>query len=327
MYGTGPHRPSLTLAPVQIGDACPACGGPLAAWRSVPSAELALGPARYELHRCQRCGTAVTVGEHPPELHDTGAYRPGAPRLAGAVAPLLRSFDRRRLRMLGALVPPPASVLDAGAGRGRFVAGALAAGYQARGIEPSRRGVAAAAALGAPVEQVTIEAAIVDPGSLDAVTLWHVLEHLDDPGAALAAVATWLRADGVLLVGVPNLSSLQARVGGERWYHLDAPRHRVHFTPAGIEALLLAHGFTPVRTHHLLAEHNPFGMWQSLVSHFTTRPSYLYNLLKRNAPARSPDLAITALALPLAPVAAIVELGAGLARRGGTIAVLARRAR
>jgi SAM-dependent methyltransferase len=266
------------------------------------------------------------MGEALAEVHETGAYAPGAPRLARVAAPVLRAFDHQRLRMLSGLMPPPAQLLDAGAGRGRFVAGALAAGYLARGIEPARRGVTAAAALGAPVEQATIEAATIDPGSLDAVTLWHVLEHLDEPGAALHRLATWLRPAGVLLVGVPNLASLQARIGGERWYHLDVPRHRVHFTPAGLEDLLRAQGFTPVRTHHLLAEHNPFGMWQSLVSRFTAQPSYLYNLLKRNAPARSPDLAITALALPLAPVAAIAELAAGLARRGGTIVVLARRA-
>ena len=57
-------------------------------------------------------------------------------------------------------------------------------------------------------------------------------------------------------------------------------------------------------------------MWQSAVNRFTERPSYLYNLLKRNAPLASRDLAITALALPLAPVAAAAELAAGLARPG-----------
>jgi SAM-dependent methyltransferase len=312
---------------VHDGDVCPACGGPLVAWRSVPSSEPALGPARYELRRCRWCGSAVTAGDPPPELHETGAYAPGDPRLARAAAPVLEAFDRHRLRMLAALAPPPARLLDAGAGRGRFVAGARAAGYEASGIEPWWRGSSAPAASGVPVERATIAAAPVTPGSLDAVTLWHVLEHLDDPGAGLARIATWLAPDGVLLVGVPNLASLQAQVGGERWYHLDVPRHRVHFTPAGLDALLRAQGFTPLRTHHLLAEHNPFGMWQSLLSRLTTQPSYLYNLLKRNAPARSPDLAITILALPLAPAAALVELAAGLARRGGTIAVLARRAR
>jgi hypothetical protein len=55
----------------------------------------------------------------------------------------------------------------------------------------------------------------------------------------------------------------------------------------------------------------------------TKHPSYAFNLLKRNAPLRSPDLAITLLALPLLPLAALVELVAGTWRRGGTIAVVA----
>ena len=284
-----------------------------------------MGPEWYELRRCSRCGTAVTVGEAPPDAHDSGAYTAGDPRLARIAAPLLRAFDRQRLSMLRELAPPPARLLDAGAGRGRFVVDSVAAGYRARGIEPSMRGVRAAEAIGAPVKRAAIEDAALTAGSFDAVTLWHVLEHIDEPGPALARIGTWLRPDGVLLLGVPNLGSVQARIGGERWYHLDVPRHRVHYTPAGIEALLRAHRFAPVRTHHLLAEHNPFGMWQSAVSRLTTRPSYLYNLLKRNAPARSRDLMITGLALPLVPVAALAELAAGLVGRGGTIAVLARR--
>jgi hypothetical protein len=122
-----------------------------------------------------------------------------------------------------------------------------------------------------------------------------------------------------------NLASLQARIGSDRWYHLDVPRHRSHFTAAGLRALLWSHGFTVVRIHHVLFEHNPYGMWQSCVNRLTTNPSYLYNLLKRNAPMRSADLAITALVVPLAPLAAVAELVAGVIGHGGTIAVLARR--
>ncbi len=124
---------------------------------------------------------------------------------------------------------------------------------------------------------------------------------------------------------MPNLASLQARLGGERWFHLDVPRHRTHFTPDGLAALLAAHGFVVERTVQALAEHNPFGMWQSLASRLTRRPSYLYHLLKRSAPLDAGDLGLTLAALPLAPAAAALELLAGLGGRGGTIAVLARR--
>lgn len=286
-------------------------------------------PDPVTLLRCASCRSAVTATPAPADPHERGAYRAGTPRLAAGAEPLLRSFDRRRLALLGpalAGAATPARVLDAGAGRGRFVAVARAAGLDAAGLEPSRRGVdAARERYGVKLAQATIAQAQVAPSSVDAVTLWHVLEHTEDPGAALATVREWIRPGGAVLVAVPNLDSLQARIGGGRWFHLDVPRHRVHFTSAGLHALLRRQRLEPLRTHHVLAEHNWFGMWQSLVSRATRTPSYLYHLLKRNAPARSPDLAVTLLALPLAPPAAALELAAGLARRGGTIAVLARR--
>ncbi len=169
---------------------------------------------------------------------------------------------------------------------------------------------------------------MVEPGSLDAVTLWHVLEHLDEPRDALARIAPWLEPGGDVLVAVPNLASIQASIGGERWYHLDVPRHRVHFTADGLVELLVATGFRPCRISRFSLEYGPFGMWQSLVSRTTHHPSYLYNLLKRNVPLDGHDLALTAAAVPLAPFAAMAELLAGLlASRGGAIAVTARRVR
>jgi 2-polyprenyl-3-methyl-5-hydroxy-6-metoxy-1,4-benzoquinol methylase len=266
----------------------------------------------------------VTIGDAGPELHDTGAYGGGTPRLHRLARPILAAFDRRRLHLVGELVAPGARLLDVGAGRGRFVVAASQAGYAASGFEPSVRGSAAAAELGAHVARAGIEDAQIGQATVDAVTLWHVLEHLDEPGPALDRIRAWIRTGGGIVVGVPNLASLQARIGGERWYHLDVPRHRIHFTPAGVHTLLHAHGFEIVRTEHVLAEHNPFGMWQSILSRVTEHPSYLYNLLKRNAPLRSTDLPITLAGLTLVPVAAALEFGAALVRRGGTIAVLAR---
>ena len=303
---------------------CPACGGPLVAWGAAPAAEEDLGAVA--LARCAACGTGVTLGAVPPDAHEAGDYAPGAPRGATLAAPVLRAFDRRRLALLRRAMPPPARLLDVGAGRGRFVAAARAAGYDAAGIEPGARGVAAAReAYGVVLARAGVEDAAVRAGSLDAVSLWHVLEHVEDPAAALGTLRGWLAPGGVLLLGVPDLDSWQARLAGPRWYHLDLPRHRTHFTARGLEALLAASGFEVEAATHVLAEHNPLGMWLAGVSRLTRRPSYLYHLLKRNAPARSPDLLVTLAALPLLPLAAALELLAGLLRRGGTVAVTARR--
>jgi len=315
----------MELGDVAAPAACPACGGQLAAWQRAPAAEA--GADAVALARCDGCRSAVTLDPVAPDAHESGDYAPGAPRGAGLAAPLLRAFDRRRLALLRPVMPPPARLLDVGAGRGRFVATARSAGYLARGLEPSARGVAAAReAYGIALERAGIAEARVDSGSVDVLSLWHVLEHVEDPGAALRTLRGWLAPGGALLVGVPNLASWQARLAGPRWYHLDLPRHRTHFTPAGLTALLRDSGFAVERSHHVFAEHNPLGMWLAGVSRLTRRPSYLYHLLKHNAPARSPDLLVTVLALPFAPVAAALELLAGLARRGGTLAVVARAA-
>jgi SAM-dependent methyltransferase len=259
----------------------------------------------------------VTVG--PAARPDAYESSP-APRLAGAAGPILSRFDGVRLALLG---PPRGTLLDIGAGRGRFVASARAAGWSASGIEPSARGVEAARSVyGLELERASLADA---SGTYDAISMWHVLEHLDDPGGALARVASLLPAGGVLLVGVPNLASVQARVGRGRWFHLDLPRHRTHFTPAGLRSLLERHGFTVEREQHALLEHNPFGLWQTLANCVTRTPSWLFNALKRNAPLAHPDALITLVLLPLVPLCVVTEALFGRAGRGGTIAVVARR--
>jgi SAM-dependent methyltransferase len=57
------------------------------------------------------------------------------------------------------------------------------------------------------------------------VSLWHVLEHLPDPWGALRAVAKALHPGGILIMATPNPDSLQFRIFGPYWFHLDAPRH------------------------------------------------------------------------------------------------------
>jgi SAM-dependent methyltransferase len=296
---------------------CPACGGEATTWLTAPGFEPA-DTARYEIARCASCGSGITQGPEPaPDAYSSGIYTPERPprlpRLVGLRRKIGVLLPLRALRRSG--VRPPAHVLDAGAGTGGLVAALAAKGYEAEGIDTSPRG-----------ENVR-RASILEyeTGNRDAVVLWHTLEHVADPHAVVARVASWLRPGGVVLVAAPNLGSLQARIAGREWFHLDLPRHRTHFTQAGLRACMRGAGIEPGRTWHLVPEHNFHGMWFALLTRLGMTPGFPFHALKRNVPLRARDLALVALAGPLLlPVAVVLELAACAARRGGTIVMAGR---
>jgi 2-polyprenyl-3-methyl-5-hydroxy-6-metoxy-1,4-benzoquinol methylase len=75
-------------------------------------------------------------------------------------------------------------------------------------------------------------------GSFDAITMWHVLEHVHQLDAYMQQLKALLKADGKLLIAVPNYTSVDARVFGPKWAAYDVPRHLYHFSPASMRHLL-----------------------------------------------------------------------------------------
>lgn len=309
---------------------CVACSRPTAPWRTASASDARLSTrARYRLVRCAACGTAAIADEEraieEATLYTAGTYgRPGA--LERLIEPLRQLIDRDRLRLIGPL-PPHADVLEIGAGDGRLLAALARRGHRVAGIEPAAPFAARARERGMDVEAVAIEDATRPASSCDVVVLWHVLEHLDDPVAALARAHGWLRADGRLVVAVPNLASWQARLGGDRWFHQDVPRHLTHFTPAGLRSLLERRGFRVVRVRQLMLEHNALGMWQTLLNRITRERDVAFRLLKRarSEHGAADPLLTVALGVIAMPFAVGLEALAALCGRGGTMVVLATR--
>jgi SAM-dependent methyltransferase len=156
-------------------------------------------------------------------------------------------------------------VLDVGCGAGYFVREAIKAGYAAEGVEFSPE----AAEFGRrhwnlPITVGDAQGLGYPDDAFDAVTLWHVLEHLSHPAEMLGTVHRLLRDDGVLILAVPNFASLQARVFKARWYHLEVPRHLYHFDPASLRALLARKGFRVEWESHDSTEHNWAGILGSV---------------------------------------------------------------
>ncbi len=101
-------------------------------------------------------------------------------------------------------------------------------------------------------------------GLFRVITMFHVLEHLPDPGAYLAAAHKLLGPDGRLVVQVPNAGSWQFRVLGKRWNGLDIPRHLNDFRAEDLRLILERNGFAVVREKHFSWRDNPAGLATSL---------------------------------------------------------------
>jgi len=168
---------------------------------------------------CPSCSTLVSVRRAAP---DPGRVRDEAADLYGAnyffeharalghpdLAERARSDLSERcehwLRALLGLRPPPATTLELGCASGAFVALLTGAGYAATGQELSPAIAALARqTFGVPVLAGPIEEQQLAHGSVDALILLDVLEHLHDPLRVLGAALPALRGDGLLLLQLP----------------------------------------------------------------------------------------------------------------------------
>jgi hypothetical protein len=96
------------------------------------------------------------------------------------------------------------------------------------------------------VRQGTLGDVALEPEAYAAVSFRHSLEHVVDPVGDLTTVRRALAPGGLALVTVPAFDSGQARRFRSRWYHLDLPRHRTHFTRLGLVEAFMRAGLQPV---------------------------------------------------------------------------------
>jgi SAM-dependent methyltransferase len=222
---------------------CAACGEPLPDRPAIATRDRqGVAEGGFEVRVCGECGSGTTlplVDEADLGGYYGATYGPHASsaltlRLAEAVM-----AARLRTRLLAPLRNGVSgAALDVGSGRGDMLKLLRGGGWTVTGLEPSPPAAEAADREGVPTHAGTLSTVVLPERSFDAVILHHSLEHIPAPVAALRTAAGLLSEDGTVYIAVPNFGSRGARRLGERWWALDVPRHRTHFTHQGLDKAL-----------------------------------------------------------------------------------------
>ncbi len=234
---------------------CPCCGG--ADIQPVLAAEdYTVSHEIYEIWHCDGCSNRFT--QRVPDVTAIGPYYQSAAYvshsdtakgLINRLYHLVRNHTLQNKRRLVQKVTGKQQgiLLDVGAGTGAFVNTMQSAGWAITGLEPD------AIARNNALQKHGLQLRSADdlyrltPSQFDAITLWHVLEHVHDLHGYLDIFTQVLKPGGKLVIAVPNYTSHDAAVYQQYWAAYDVPRHLYHFSPEGMEQLGKSKGFTLYR--------------------------------------------------------------------------------
>lgn len=257
----------------------------------------------FSLIRCARCGMARLdpVPEDLARFYPAGYWH--RPTRLQEIYRRLTIADHVAFarRALGA----GRRVLDVGCGSGLFLNRLRAP--EGFGLDTSPRAAAVAREVyGVEVVVGDLARAPFRATAFDLITMFHVLEHLPDPGAYVEAARRLLAPGGRLVVQTPNLDSWQYRVFGPRWIGLDVPRHLCDFRARDLRRLLEDRGFRILREKHF--------SWRDNAACLATTVAPAWEPVARASRGLPPRglayLALTAAALPFAVAEAACGRGA-----------------
>ena len=141
------------------------------------------------------------------------------------------------------------TILDYGAGTGMFLKAAKDKNWNTYGTEPDSGARTLASKMGLKLfgDKAKLISEVGD-SKFNAITLWHVLEHVTDLDDTLSFFSRYLAKDGVLIIAVPNRTSYDAKYYGQFWAAYDLPRHLYHFEINSLSQLLSKYNFSLLET-------------------------------------------------------------------------------
>jgi SAM-dependent methyltransferase len=232
-------------------DHCLCCGS-AAVSKAFTCTDFTVSGERFEIWKCSNCTFRFTqnipAAEYIGRYYQSANYVSHSDTKKGIVNLLYHLVRNITLRSKQNLITEvtrirQGALLDIGAGTGAFADKMKKAGWEVTALEPEEKAREQALNNYQLRMQEPEKLATFSASSFDAITLWHVLEHVHELHDYLAKFLEILKPTGRLIIAVPNYTSYDAEVYKEYWAAYDVPRHLYHFSPKSMRILLEQKGF------------------------------------------------------------------------------------
>lgn len=248
----------------------------------------------FHICECLNCGLLYTMPR--PSKEKIGAYYKSdeyyshqenkkgfVPRLYEAI----KKINLKHKFRLASRDLPVGKLLDIGCGVGDFLHLAEHNGWQCTGVEPSEeaREIARQRIKGDLLYSEDLEQ--LPDQSFDLITMWHVLEHVDDLKWQVAQLQRLIKPNGRIVIAVPNYRSYDGRFYNAYWAAYDVPRHLNHFNKTVLTKIFKTSGLSLVSMDKLVwdAYYISF-MSEQYKHHFMPLVRGVFRGLVSNAKAR-----------------------------------------
>ena len=139
-------------------------------------------------------------------------------------------------------------ILEIGCFAGYFLELAKERGWETYGIEPSTWARNLAKKRKAKIVGTDIEKTKLQKNFFDVITMWDVIEHLDNPKKIITKCHDALKKGGILALGTPDYESLVAKLMGSNYPYL-VRMHHIMYSPKTLKQLVEGNGFIQVKKY------------------------------------------------------------------------------
>lgn len=205
----------------------------------------------FSIVECSECGLKITSPR--PVLSDLSKYYKAEEYIShtdtnkgiiNKIYKIVRNYTllKKLQLVVRATKNQKGNILDIGCGTGSFLSVMKKAGWNTLGLEPDPEARKIAKETN-QIDAHDISDLFLLNRQFNAISMWHVLEHVSEFNSYLSKIHSLLTDNGKVIIAVPNPTSYDALKYSSFWAAYDVPRHLWHFSPSSIEKLFKSHNF------------------------------------------------------------------------------------